>query len=336
MLFSILVMTPGFAKGGARLQATPSEVYGGLGDRFSIDIEARNVKDLYTFGFAVQFVPHAWTLVVSSVTEGPLLGEGGYDTDFYYSIDTFGGYVYVTGTRLGPTTPGVSGTGIVATVGFAVEGVGESPLDLVDTELFDSTGALVGHTVKGSYYYGPRVDLLDDNVDVDPGRKVNVNYFNEVRFTSAVHNPGTMPLYVMTQFSVWSEDTLVNVQNGQTYIGDLARATEYLYVNSYTPWLEWDWTNPGASVIGEPDGNYAESIVNGAMSSEYGFEDLTLGPYDYIETVRLQGSVGIPTVPQKLSTSTSTRQHQRCLTGLAHCMEALTGVGSARDGSTLM
>jgi hypothetical protein len=237
MLFSILVMTPGFAKGGARLQVAPTEVYGEPGDRFSIDIEARNVKDLYTFGFAVQFVPHAWTLVVTTVTEGPFLGEGGYDTDFYYTVDTFAGYVYVTGTRLGPTTPGVSGTGIVATVGFAVEGVGESPLDLVDTELFDSTGALMGHTVKGSYYYGPRVDLLDDVVDVDPGRKVNVNYFNEVRFTSAVHNPGTMPLYVMTQFSVWSEDTLVNVQNGQTYIGDLARATEYLYVNSYTPWL---------------------------------------------------------------------------------------------------
>jgi hypothetical protein len=297
MLFSILVMTPGVAKGGARLQTTPSEVYGGPGDRFSIDIEARNVKDLYTFGFAVQFVPHAWTLVVSSVSEGPFLGEGGYETDFYYSIDTFGGYVYVTGTRLGPTTPGVSGTGIIATVGFAVEDVGESPLDLVDTELFDSTGSLMGHTVKGSHYYGPRVDLLDQDVDAIPGFKVNVNYNSEVRFTSAVHNPGTMPLYVKAQFSIWSEATLVNVQNGQTYIGDLARAMEYLYVDSYSPWLEWDWTNPGASVIGEPDGNYAESIVNAAMSSEYGFEDITLGPYDYIETVRLQGYCRYPNGP---------------------------------------
>jgi hypothetical protein len=153
----------------------------------------------------------------------------------------------------------------------------------------------MGHTVKCSHYYGPRVDLVD--AEAVPGFKVNVKYNSEVRFTSAVHNPGTMPLYVMTQFSIWSEATLVNVQNGQTYIGDLARATDYIYVNSYSSWLEWDWTNPGASVIGTPDGNYAESIVNGAMTSAYGFEDLTLGPYDFIETVRLQGYCRYPNGP---------------------------------------
>jgi hypothetical protein len=301
-LLSVLVLTPGFAAaGGTRLTVQPGEVYGGPGDRFSIDIQVRNVKDLFTFGFAVEFSPYAWTLVVSSVEEGPFLTDE--TSEFYYDIETFEGYVYVTGTRKRPSL-GVDGTGILATIGFSVEYVGNSPLTLVDTELFnsydpdgDGKGELIAHTTKDGFYYGPNVELLDDDVDAVPGHKVNVNHFSEVRFTSAVHNPGTMPLYVMTQFNIASEDLLANIQSGQTYIGDLARASEYLYVNSYSAWLEWDWINPGASVIGTPDGNYAESIVNGAMSSEYGFEDLTLGPYDFIETVRLQGYCRYPNGP---------------------------------------
>jgi len=313
MLFTVLLMNTGVGAAMPWISVEPEEISGlavpqpgpdGIwgneddipGGRFSVDVYLDKATDLYTYGFALKIAEHAWTLVVTSVTEGPFLGQGGYETDFYYHYDAFAGYIYVTGTRLGPETPGVSGSGVLATVGFAVAGPGESHLDLVDVELFNSDGESTKVTARSGYYHGPYVDADKDSLQCLPGRAINVAEDEAAHFTSTVTNFGTMPLYVKTQVNIWSEDTLRTVHAGQVFIGE--RPPIYLYVNEYNDiWVEGDWINPGASVIGEPDGDYTESIVAGAITSVYGFEDLTLGPYDQIDRVVLEGYCQYPNGP---------------------------------------
>jgi hypothetical protein len=299
MLFSTMMVVMTTAQGDCTLTVDPIEIHNEdmsiMG--FSLDIEVVDVEDLYACALTLDYAPYSKQLVARSVVEGDFLQGMGIETDFVFKIDHFSGEVKIGNARLGQV-PGVSGSGTIATIEFGIAEAGESPLDLVYVELYDSDGEEITFDVANGFYYGPAADLTSAGVVIPPreDRPPGMAHWKDVlTFTSSVTNYGEVDLHVRVKYDfIRVQDSRVTTfWAGQGYI-TTPRAPEYLYVNEYNEALEWDWTNPGASVIGEPDGNYVESIVADAMSSAYGFEDITLGPGDAIGRVVLEGYCQYP------------------------------------------
>jgi hypothetical protein len=165
---------------------------------------------------------------------------------------------------------------------------------LVDVELYDSDGDLMSCHEHDGRYYGPEVEFRA--IEFNPGRTVKLGNTDSLTISTTIQNTAQVPLKARVKYDIIGDDTWYTFYGGQTFISQV-RAPAYLYIDGYSEFLEWDWTNPGASVIGMPDGNYAESIVNAAMSSSYSFEDITLGPGDVIGNVVLEGYTQYPNGP---------------------------------------
>jgi hypothetical protein len=283
MLFTVMLPNMGVGAAPAKIYIDPERMpeqagtLGHPGDEFVISIKIEKVTDLYAVGFTVKFAPYASVLVASDGVEGDFLSAGGsYPTLFVYRINTFAGEVKFGISRRG-TAPGASGEGTLATLKLTVREAGESPVDLVDVDLIDSNGGKMNADAWGSFYHGPVANLI--NANMPDGRVVHVGDF--VNFMSKAVSHSDVPLTIRTRFEFERIDDgrRFNVYAAQNYAGGglgEPYPSQYLYVDGYSPYAEFDWTNPGASLIGEPDGNYAESTVAGAMTSLYTFEDITL------------------------------------------------------------
>jgi hypothetical protein len=282
MLLSVSMVNTSVGWGPAKLSLDPprlpeqSGTLGHPGDVFTMSVNIEKVEDLYAVGFTVKFAPYASVLVASDVAEGDFLSQGGYATAFVSSISIFAGTIKIGITRLG-TVPGASGSGTLATFKFTVREAGESPIELIDVTLIDSNGNLINYDVWNSFYYGPTANLI--RVEMPYGRVIKVGDY--VEFKSKAKNHGDVPLYVRTRFDIerLEDGRRIKIYSGQNYagggLGEPVPFT-YLYVDGYYEWLEWGWTNPGASLIGLPDGNAASSNTYSDITSMYTFEDINL------------------------------------------------------------
>ena len=284
------------APGGVHVRVSPKDIYNEdmSMDAFAVDITVENVEDLYAYAFTLSYTPYVQNLVVKRVTEGDFLWGINITTDFVYKIDVFHGEVKIGNARLGQV-PGVSGAGILATVEFSIEEAGSSPLDLFNVELYTSPPELapIPTAIHNGDYHGPEAS----RATASSPRAVNLKAHSSFTITSEITNLGDVPLDVRVRYDIMGTGVWHQVYGGQHFVSK-PRDPVYLYVNEYNEYLEWDWTNPGASVIGMPDANYAESIVADAMSSSYGFEDLTdMGPTDVIGNVVLEGYCQYPNGP---------------------------------------
>jgi hypothetical protein len=286
LLFSMTLPLAGAA--GCHIRVVPEAIHNEDMSitAFSIDVNVENVEDLYSVAFKIDYAPYVTVLVCGLATEGDFLSGGGmYETDFVWKIDAFHGEIKVGNARLG-AVPGASGTGTIARIDFTVVGPGDSPLALVDVELYDSDGDLMSCHEHDGRYYGPEVEFRA--IEFNPGRTVKLGNSDSITISTTIQNTAQVPLKARVKYDIIGDDTWYAFYCGQSFISHV-RPSEYLYVDGYYEFLEWDWTNPGASVVGMPDGNFAESGVNGAMSSSYTFDDLTLGPGDVIGNVVLEG-----------------------------------------------
>jgi hypothetical protein len=262
-------------------------------DVFYVDINVANATDLWTTGFKVDYSPFGKTLIAAEVTKGGFLDQDGYNTHFVKTIDVLTGTVNVGYTRL-PTflkpNVGANGDGTLATIKFKIVSAGNSPLNLVDVDLLDSNGAALLHQTVDGAYYGPTAALVMGNVG-KRGKKVGDTQY----FGTRIENLASVPMEVRTHWDMYrvEDSQRFQIYSGQIYTGFGPIDYEYLYVNEYNPWLEWDWINPGTSVFGPPDGNYAESTIDAAMTSTYGFEDIVLGDR-LIGNVVLEGYTQYP------------------------------------------
>jgi hypothetical protein len=127
----------------------PQESIGMIGQNFTINIRISNVVDLY--GWELKLGWNATILDSVEVSEGSFLKSGG-STFFTYKTNNTLGYMIIDCTLLGQV-PGVSGSGVLATIKFYVENVGECPLDLYDTILVNSAEQTIEHTAIDGYYY---------------------------------------------------------------------------------------------------------------------------------------------------------------------------------------
>jgi len=129
------------------LDVTPASQSINLGDSFSIDVQAQNVIDLYAFQFDLSFDPSL--LQATSVTEDVFLPSGGSTFFIPGTIDNVGGSVTFTADSLIGAISGVSGTGLLAEIGFTTIGAGASALDLSNVLLLDSAGNSIDAQLAG-------------------------------------------------------------------------------------------------------------------------------------------------------------------------------------------
>ena len=142
MLFTLLTITfsplhfivTGQTKAYTKIYISPSVKLTSPGETFSIDIAIFNVTDLAGYTIAVLY--NSTILNGTSITEGPFLKQGG-STYFYVAnfTDTFNltgtiyGLAYFT-SILYVTPPGVSGSGVLASISFKAKISGDAILQL--------------------------------------------------------------------------------------------------------------------------------------------------------------------------------------------------------------
>jgi len=137
----------------------PLKVIAKPGEVFSVDINISDVTNLYAYGLKLGFEPYMNIISVFNVSEGDFLKNGG-DTIFAKKIDNFRGYVDVGCTLLG-SIPGVDGNGTLVTIKFTVHDIGDSILDLYDTNLLDSNMNTIDHEPEDGYFSTPAIaDLI--------------------------------------------------------------------------------------------------------------------------------------------------------------------------------
>jgi hypothetical protein len=273
-----------------------------VGDEFVIAIMIENVVDLYAIGFTVKYAPYGKTLVASDIAEGEFLKRGGKTTGFAYSISVFAGTVKIGISRLG-AVPGESGSGTLATLKLTKAEAGDSPIEIVDSGLLDSSLNYIEHETSGSYCHGVIGNLI--NANMPDGRHISVSS-SVGTFMVKAKNHGDVNITVRARLEVerQHDSRRVRLYNGQTYFGGYLGADPpftYLYCDGYDGAYS-EWTKYGASpylnATGEDldppgtDGNYIESFDHAAWDAFYSFEDLDmpyLGIYNVISNVDFYG-----------------------------------------------
>ncbi len=126
-----------------------------IGQTITLNIMISNVTDLYTWGAGMTFNPavlecidattpgNSATNGTTALREGPFFQKGG-NTLWVPAAITEDGVIPCHGCTLtGATTPGVSGSGVLATVEFIVIGAGASNIHLTNVMLLDSEGTAI-------------------------------------------------------------------------------------------------------------------------------------------------------------------------------------------------
>jgi hypothetical protein len=123
------------------LEFSPSAVSIGNGTAFFMDVVLRDAVDVFAYQFSVGVNPSV--LTITGVTEGPFLSGGGttfFDAGSFNAA--FGLQSFIADTLIG-ALPGVTGTGVVATIGLQAIAGGTSGLLFSDVLLLDSSLGVV-------------------------------------------------------------------------------------------------------------------------------------------------------------------------------------------------
>jgi len=144
VLFAMLI--------GVRVDAGPTRVFldpssqtvGAVGDSFTVNVSIADVVNLYGYGFKLYY--DSTVMNGTEVIQGSFL-KGGSQTvlSFTDHYNSSRGLVWVDCFLIG-NVPGISGSGVLATIEFkSVNVAASSPLHLADVELSDSHVSLIPH-----------------------------------------------------------------------------------------------------------------------------------------------------------------------------------------------
>jgi hypothetical protein len=209
-----------------------------IGDTFTVNITIAEVTDLSGWQFKLYY--NNTVLDCKNATEGPFLATGG-NTEFIkilnntYNATHGKANVACTLTGMGP---GVTGSGVLATITFQIKADGETPLNLDDTKLLDSSlpdpNPIDHNTIDGTVHVGIHdiaiAHVIPSKTVVGRGCSVNI--------TVSVENHGD---YVETfNITVYANTTEIGTQT-----------VSYLLNGSSTT-VTFTWNTTGV-----PYGNYA-------------------------------------------------------------------------------
>lgn len=295
VLLMPLMISVSSAPSTAKLSIIPSRLPEGggtegyPGDVFEMAVMVENVHDMWSAGFTVKYAPYGRPLAVGALgpeNEGPFLKEGGYGTAFAFKIFKFAGELKISVTRLNtPPLPieGASGDGILATFVFNVVEAGESDIELVDVLLADSNLEPIPCNTFGSEYYGPTANLI--RVHMPGGGRV-AKVGEQVSFGTRAINHGSVPVIVRACFDMerLEDGRRIKIYSGQNYAGGgLGEPLPYEehYLTTFVGGMEdgtWTHTTPvvGDSLLGPPDGEYAECTSAYGWTGYYAFDPIAL------------------------------------------------------------
>jgi hypothetical protein len=120
----------------ATVEVQPLSLTVNQSQTFSLDIKISDVTDLYAYQFEIGYDP--LILQATSITEGSFLSGGGTTNFTAGDIDNTAGTISLTANTLQGLISGVSGPGILATIGFGPSGIGSSTVSLSNVLLLDS------------------------------------------------------------------------------------------------------------------------------------------------------------------------------------------------------
>jgi hypothetical protein len=239
---------------------------------FSVNLTITGVIDLYACEINVYYDPTI--LNGTGVVEGPFLKSQGitfFTTNFNDNFNETHGLVRVADSVLG-NVPGVSGSGVIATVTFLSKHVGSSALALAGTKLADSHTVPISHTDSSG------------SVEVVPvERNVAVTSVNASVSQACVGQ--TVSVYVLVankgnktetfNVTAYANDTAIGVQT----VSNLARNS------NLTVTVPWDTTDfalgdyvlraEAQSVPGETDLSN-NVLVGGVVTIVPGEHDVTV------------------------------------------------------------
>jgi len=121
------------------------------GSTFSIDVNVTDAANLYGFEFKLNYDT---TLLTATDVELVLfLNEPTYNTT---TIDNDAGYVMINVTSQSPAAPR-SGSGVIASIDFSVEGEGGGDFSFSDSRMVDSLGVELLHTDFGGSFSNQKI-----------------------------------------------------------------------------------------------------------------------------------------------------------------------------------
>jgi hypothetical protein len=123
---------------------SPSRITGTTGDTVNVNLTINSVTDLYTITAGCTFDHH--NVQCTGLVEGPFLKSGGSTAFLPGTIDNNAGVVTFCGDGLLGALTGVSGSGILITFQFQINGTGPQPysdVHITDWEAFDSVGNIL-------------------------------------------------------------------------------------------------------------------------------------------------------------------------------------------------
>jgi hypothetical protein len=284
-----------FAQEGGTIYINPPLVTGLLeGDSFDLDIDISEAEDIYAWEFSLSYPKFLTVMAAVDVVEGDFLqaAAGPEGTYMAKSINAFEGTVSAAGTLKGDVE-GASGDGTLATVRFSVlEPAGEYPLELYDTHVWmriENELEEVEHDTADGTFLGPILDFLKvPGEDAYPTRMIKAGQTRKLKAT--VRNYGYTPVYARVRYTMTKEGgDPFTLYSGQHMYTTQPRSSEVYYVNEHIPWLMmWDQIGDAPWLDAEEDGNYISGTSDGQWMGIFGFEDITLGPSDVIESVTME------------------------------------------------
>jgi len=119
----------------ARIRLAPENISLKVGERASIDLNAENVKDLFSVPLLLQYDPEM--ISIEEVHHGGFLSEGNQAVALVERVDQEHGQAIISATRQ-PNTAGVSGNGTLLSVVVRAVRKGSSKLSIVQVNAKDS------------------------------------------------------------------------------------------------------------------------------------------------------------------------------------------------------
>jgi hypothetical protein len=196
---------------------------------FHVNITALDTS--YLHGFTLKLSYNASTIECTLVEEGELLQSFGA-TSITHTVNNTLGYIYAS-VNLTSSGAMASGDGTLIELTFHVLGIGDSPLHLYDTHLYDSEGVELDHTTQDGYFN----NVLMPKLYVDPPEIIDPTMVPPTEFQIYIKVANVSDLYDF-------EFTLLYDTNVLTGLGILC----YPFVNETSFDLEFSLNDTAGTI----------------------------------------------------------------------------------------
>jgi len=174
------------------------------GATFTVNIVVTDVTNMYGFDFKLGYDTSVLTATAVSFTGN--IFEPGYFT-WKNEIDDGLGRVWLSVTQELGAPGGVSGSGLLATITFTVDALGDSYLDLYDTELRDPAAELIPHVPYDGYFRNVEnlylANLVRKGAWPEHHHHVTSKHGNVNLLYARIANKGTRPVTVYINFTIY-------------------------------------------------------------------------------------------------------------------------------------